>query len=241
MADAAPLAGGSLESTSVAEVLTGLAAGGRSGLVRFHGADARLVALSQGQIYLATSASGPSIHQIVVGSGAAPEEAWTDAGPSAAHAAIAAALADDTRVDSQRLHNVLLEHTVSTVAELLVPGTERWELLPDQVHQLGDRFRFPVDQVLAEAGRRLGTWREISSTLPSTSTRVRRTPTLPRGSTSTPIDAMEWQVLAAMPEEGTVAEVIGGSGLSAFTVFDVLHRLVRRGLVRPVAEDAAAP
>src|SRR5689334_8765607 len=111
MADVAPPAGGSLESTSVAEVLSGLAAAGRSGLVRFHGADARLVALSQGQIYLATSASGPSIHQIVVGSGAAPEVAWTEAGPAAAHAAIAATLADDTRVDGQRLHNVLLEHT----------------------------------------------------------------------------------------------------------------------------------
>jgi hypothetical protein len=225
----------------VAEVLTGLAAAGRSGLVRLHGADARLVALSGGLVYLATSASGPSIHQIVVGSGAAPEAAWTDAGPAAAKATIAATLADDTRVDGQRLHNVLLEHTVSTVAELLASGAERWEFLPDQVHQLGDRFRFPVDQVLAEAGRRLNTWREISDTLPSTGTRVRRAPTLPRGATAASIDATEWQVLAAMPDEGTVAEVIGGSGLSAFTVFDVLHRLVRRGLVRPVAEDAPAP
>jgi hypothetical protein len=204
-------------------------------------ADARLVALSEGQIYLATSASGPSIHQIVVGSGAAPEAAWNDAAPAAAKAAIAAALADDTRVDGQRLHTVLLEHTVSTVAELLVPGTERYEFLPDQVHQLGDRFRFPVDQVLAEAGRRLNTWREISGTLPSTGTRVRRAATLPRGATSATLDPMEWQVIAAMPEEGTVAEVIGGSGLSAFTVFDVLHRLVRRGLVRAVTEGAPAP
>ena len=55
------------------------------------------------------------------------------------------------------------------------------------------------------------------------------------------LDPVEWQVIAAMPEEGTVAEVIGGSGLSAFTVFDVLHRLVRRGLVQAVTGDAPAP
>jgi DNA-binding IclR family transcriptional regulator len=44
-----------------------------------------------------------------------------------------------------------------------------------------------------------------------------------------------------MPIEGTVAEVIAASGLSAFTVFDVLHRLVRRGLVQALVEDAATP
>ena len=54
------------------------------------------------------------------------------------------------------------------------------------------------------------------------------------------VTAVEWQVLAAMGEETTVAQIIGSSGLSAFTVFDVLHRLLRRGLV--VAQgDAPAP
>ena len=51
---------------------------------------------------------------------------------------------------------------------------------------------------------------------------------------------------AAPPAGGSldspsVAEVIGGSGLSAFKVFDVLHRLVRRGLVQAVTGDAPAP
>ncbi|HYF45759.1 MAG TPA: DUF4388 domain-containing protein [Acidimicrobiales bacterium] len=240
MADAAPIEG-SLQSTTVGEVLHGVAAAGRTGLLRFHGAEARLVAFHQGAIYLATSASGPSIHQIVVGSGAAPEAAWTDAGPAARTSGIAATLADDTRVDGERLRAVLYEHIVSTLAELLVPGSERFEFLPEQLHQLGPRFLFPVDEALTEAGRRLEAWRSISDVLPSTGTLVRRSPTLPRGATSVPLTAVEWQVASAMPEQATVAEVIAASGLSAFTVFDVLHRLVRRGLVRPVAEDAAAP
>ena len=122
-----------------------------------------------------------------------------------------------------------------------LPGTERYEFLADQVHQLGPRFCFPVDQVLADAEQRLTTWRSISTTLPSTGTRIRRSPTLPRDSVSESLSAVEWQVVSAMPTEGTVAEVIAVSGLSAFTVFDVLHRLVRRGLVQPVGEDAAAP
>ncbi len=241
MAEAAQPIEGSLQSTSVSEVLLGLAAQRRTGLLRFHGADARLVAIAEGDIYLATSASGPSIHQIVVGSGAAPELSWTEAGPAAATAAIAATLASDGRVDLERLRAVLQEHVVSTLAELLVPGSERYEFLPDQVHQLGARFRFPVKEALDEAGRRLNTWREISDTIPSTGTRVRRSPTLPRATSVATIEAVEWQVLAARPEDGTVAEVIAGSGLSAFTVFDVLHRLVRRGLVQPVTGDAAAP
>ena len=89
-------------------------------------------------------------------------------------------------------------------------------------------------------GRRLDTWRSISATLPSTGTQVRRSPTLPAKAVSASLSAVEWQVLSAMPGTGSVAEVINAAGLSAFTVFDVLHRLVRRGLVQAVAEDAAA-
>jgi hypothetical protein len=241
MADGAPLAEGSLGETTVGDVLQGLAAQRRTGLLRIHGAEARIVALADGAIYLATSASGPSIHQIVVGSGAAPEVAWTEAGTTASPSGIAAVLAADERVDGERLRAVLLEHVVSTLAELLVPGSERWEFLADQVHQLGPRFVFPVDELLAEAGRRLATWRSIGDTLPSTATRVRRARTLPPGARGATLDAVEWQVLAALPEGGTVAEVIGASGLSAFTVFDVLHRLVRRGLLQAVPEGTPAP
>jgi hypothetical protein len=237
--DGVPPLQGALDSVGISEVLRAFAAARQTGLLRVEGGDPRLVALAEGQVYLATSASGPSIHQIVVGSGAAPEPSWADAGPAAATGGVAAALAADERVDSQRLQAVLFEHIVSTMVELLTPGAERYELLPDQIHQLGAHFRFPLEDVLAEAGRRLTTWRSISEALPSTATRVRRSPTLPRGSTAETLTAVEWQVLSAMPEEGSVAEVIAGSGLSAFTVFDVLHRMVRRGLVQAVAGDAA--
>jgi hypothetical protein len=225
---------------TVGEVLQGLAAHRSTGLLRIEGGDSRLVALADGAIYLATSASGPSIHQIVVGSGAAPEAAWSDAGPSAATSGVAAALAADERVDAERLQAVLSEHVVATVVELLAPGPERYEFLDGQLHQLGPHFRFPVDGVLAEAGRRLSAWRSMSTTtLSSTATRVRRAGTLPRGAATASLSAVEWQVVATMPDEGSVAEVIAGAGLSAFTVFDVLHRLVRRGLVQPVSGDAA--
>ena len=53
------------------------------------------------------------------------------------------ALDEDERVDSDRLRAVLLEHVVSTVAELLAPGTERYEFLADQVHQLGRPVLLP--------------------------------------------------------------------------------------------------
>ncbi len=228
---------GSLHSVTVGDVFAGLATARRTGLVRFHGAQQCIVALHDGALYLATSASGPSIHQIVVGSGAAPEEAWVEA--SASTGGIAAALDDDDRVDSDRLRAVLFEHVVATVAELLAPGTDRYEFLVDQTHQLGARFCFPVGEVLDGAGRRLTTWRSISSTLPSTGTRVRRAPTLPAASVSASLSAVEWQVLSAMPITGSVAEVIDDAGLSAFTVFDVLHRLVRRGLVQALVEDVA--
>lgn len=226
---------GSLDAVTVGEVIAGFAVPGRTGLLRFHGTEPRLVALHDSGIYLATGASGPSIHQVVVGSGAAPEAAWADAAGSPG--GIAGALDDDDRVDSDRLRSVLLETVVATLAELLAPGTERYEFLADQTHQLGARFCFPAADVLADAGRRLTTWRSISTTLPSITTGVRRSPTLPAEAVSASLSAVEWQVLSAMPDSGAVADVINAAGLSAFTVFDVLHRLVRRGLVQAVAED----
>lgn len=232
-----PLAG-PLHVVTVGQVLESLAADQRTGLVRFQGDDQRIVCLTGGEIYLATSASGPSIHQIVVGSGATPEGAWNDAAGTSG--GISDALAADDRVDGERLRAVLYEHTVSTLVELLVPGTESYEFLADQAHQIGTRFCFPVAEVLTDAGRRLDVWRAISSTLPSTSTLVRRSPTLPRSATTESLTAVEWQVIMAMPAEGTVAEVIAAAGLNAFTVFDVLHRLVRRGLVQAVQGDPSA-
>lgn len=230
---------GALHAQTVGDLLQAVAAEGRTGLLRFDGSDPRIVCLARGEVYLATSASGPSIHQIVVGSGASPEAAWSDA--TAAGGGLTDRLAADDRVDADRLRTVLHEHTVSTVVELLAAGTDRYELLPDQVHQIGARFTFPVADVLADAGRRLTTWRTISGTLPSTATPVRRSPTLPRGRTAESLTAVEWQVVMAITPEATVADVIAASGLNAFTVFDVLHRLVRRGLVRPSEAPNRAP
>lgn len=237
MAGTAVPSAGSLQSVTVGEVLRAAAAASLSGLVRFDGDDQRLVALAEGRIYLATSASGPSIHQIVVGSGAAPDDAWVEAGAAQNPEGIGAALDDDPRVDSARLRAVLGEHVVSTVVELLAGGNERYEVPGDQSHQLGARIRFEVDAVLAEAEHRLAAWRSISGSLPTTATRVRLAPTLARGTTGEALSAVEWQVLAAIGGGTSVAEVIAGSGLSAFTVFDVLHRLLTRSLV-VVADDA---
>ncbi len=237
MADTSVPTTGSLDSVALGDLLQAFADDGCTGLVRFDGDDQLLVCLADGEVYLATSASGPSIHQIVVGSGATPEAAWADA--AGAPGGLAAALAGDDRVDADRLRAVLYELTVATVVELLVPGTESYELLVGQTHQVGPHFRFPVSEVVADASRRLTAWRTIGATLPSTSTRVRRSPALPSGSTTDSLTAVEWQVVAAMPAEGTVADVIDASGLSAFTVFDVLHRLVLRGLVQPLEGPAS--
>ncbi len=239
MAETRVPSSGSLDSVTVGDVLRGLAASGLTGLVRFEGGTPRVVGLDGGRIYLATAASGPSIHQIVVGSGAAPEPAWVDSGAAQGADGIIGRLDDDERVDSERLRAVLHEHVVSTLVELLVPGAERYQVLADRSHQLGSRFCFDVDEVLTEAGHRLAAWRTLSESLPSTATRIHRAPTLPPGVTTTELSAVEWQVLHAAGDDGTVAELIAASGLSAFTVFEVLHRLLDRGLVVVRADDAA--
>lgn len=225
---------GSLAERPLDQVLRSLAGTGQSGILHLSGSYSSIVCLRDGGVYLAHAETGPSLRQVFVSAGVVGEAAWDDAvGASRGGGALVDALLG-AGAAPERVQRALYEHTVSTLFELLVPNTNQYRFGPGEVHQLGSRYAFPIDDVLSAATARLAEFRDIARSIPSTEVVMAVVPRLPDGVPQLTVSAVEWQVLASVDGRATVAEIIARVGHSAFTVFSALHRLLRVGALERV-------
>jgi len=226
---------GTLREVPLSTLLRALAQEGRRGILQITGQLAGVVCFDAGAIYLATANSGPNLRQLVVGSGVATDDAWQRAVTAAGEGrTLTDSLVDGSGADEGRLRAVLYEHAVTTVFELLVPSDDEFSFVDGGTHQIGARFRFPVEDVLRDAGKQVEAYRRIAATLPSTSVVVRMTPALPDDRSSITLSSIEWQVMAAVDGHRSIAEVIAATGRSAFAVFPALHHLLESGALEKV-------
>lgn len=230
-----PTGEGSLTDIPLTEVLTSLAAARESGIVHLTGTYSSIVCLRDGQIYLAHADTGPSLRQVFLSSGVVDDIQWERSVEQTRDGLtlVDAILGSGDSVP-ERLRAALYEHTISTLFELLVPNSNRFRFGRGEVHQLGARFLFPVDEVLNAASARLRDFTVIARAFPSTDVVVRVVPRLPPDTPQVTVSAIEWQVLAAVDGQRTVADIIEQVGHSAFTVFSTLHRLLRAGAIEAV-------
>lgn len=224
---------GNLTDVSLADLLRTLARTESTGVLQVGGSSSAQVCLAGGDLYLATSSTGPSLRQEVVGAGLVTATAWDAAEQvvSVDGSALADALVKVGGVDAASLRHLVYEHTVTAIFELMVPSTDPFRFLAEQRHPFGSPFRFKVEQVLRDAGRRVDAWRAIAEAIPSTSVVMRIAPSLPIEADGVTVSGTEWQVLAALDGRRTVAEIIRSSGMSAFTVCSALHRLLTAGAI----------
>jgi len=226
---------GSLADIALGDVLTSLAQSGGAGIVHLTGSYSSIVCLRDGGIYLAHAETGPSLRQVFVSSGVVDEAQWDRSVEQTREGGtLIEALLGVGAASPERLRAALYEHTVSTLFELLVPNRNRFRFGAGEVHQLGAHYLFPVDEVLRAAGARLREFAEIAKAIPSTDVVVRVVPRLPTDTPQVTVSAIEWQVLAAVDGQRTIADIIGHIGHSAFTVYRTLHRLLRAGAIETV-------
>ena len=226
---------GSLTEVPLADLLRGLAAGGRTGILHLTGTYSSIVCLRDGGIYLAHAETGPSLRQVFLAAGVVTEPQWDRAVETARQGgSLVAALVRVCEASPDRLRAALHDHTVSTLFELLVPSSNHFAFSDGEAHQLGAEFPFPVDDVLAAATARLTAFAAIARDLPSTEVVLRVVPRLPEGVPSLTLTAVEWQVLAAVDGRASVAAITAQVGHSAFTVFSALHRLLVAGALERV-------
>lgn len=226
---------GSLGDVPLSSLVRMLAKSASRGIIHLSGPYASIVCFEGGDIYLAHSESGPSLHQVVTSHGVVDQEGWEKATDAVRQGStLSEALVSLGGADRDGLRRALEQHTVSTLFELLVPSTATFRFAAEETHQLGALFLFPVEAVLAAAGARLQEFKEIARTIPSTAVVLRVAPVLPTGAWEITLSAVEWQVLAAVDGSRTVADITAAVGQGAFAVFSALHRLLTAGAVEIV-------
>jgi hypothetical protein len=220
---------GSLRDLPLAELLGLLIAARQQGVLEFYGAAPGTVVLDDGAVTLALAAEGPSLQQVIIGSGITSAAGWEQASWQTHDGVGLADALVQAGADEQKLEAVLREQCIGAFFELLLPSDTEFAFIPDGRHPLGTRFHFDSYELLDEATTRVDAWKVIAVAIPSTSLVMRISGELPEPSIT--IGAADWVVLAQVDGHRSIADVIGALGMSAFAVCGVLYRLLLQGAV----------
>lgn len=221
---------GTLAEVPLPVVLGMVEQGGHTGALRFGGEARAELFVAGGALYFASSDTAPALDRLFVDAGVVTTNGW-GAAADGAPAAIAEALVRIAGADAERVKRTIQEQIVTTVFELLAVSDVTFELHDGLSHPVGPFVRFTPRDVLREADRRLRIWRQIATSVPSTSAVARLAPSLPADSPGVTVSPAEWEVLAALDGRRTVGEVIELVGESAFAICAVLHKLHVAGAV----------
>lgn len=220
---------GTLADLPLVDLLEWVGRANPLGVIELSGGAVGTIVLVDGRIALATADDGPTLAQMVIGTGAISAEGWESAQEASRSGADLADALVDHGADEELLVAALREQTVGALFEFLVPGETSFAYLPGVSHALGGRFAFEPGDVIEEARARVGAWKVIAEAIPSTSVVMQLTRQLDAPTIS--IAAADWRILALVDGRSSVADIIGNLGMSAFAVCGVLHRLMMAGAV----------
>jgi hypothetical protein len=190
--------------------------------------------MADGRIYLAQSAQGPRIADVLfgadVGTLADINSALNGAG---SHSALDTLLANDPD-RGQVLERLIHEANLTAMFELLVPSTEQFSFDDGATHRLGTTFAEPAAGLVDQAQRRLEIWKQIARRIPNTGVKFGLNSHLPGDEQVITND--EWRYLSMLDGQHTVADVIAQTGDSAFRVCSGLYRLLLEDLIHEIVE-----
>jgi hypothetical protein len=223
---------GTLEDFSIASLLRFLAGSQHSGTLTIAAAQATVICLDQGRITLAGAADVEQLRTGLISAGVVRADGWEAAVRSSRQGGrpLTEELVRSGATMRATLADALYEQTVNTVFELLLPSAAPFWFVSGVDHPLGEGHRFDNEAVIADAQRRLRTWKRIAEVIPSTSIVVRLAEQLPLNTELVTLSREEWPVLAAVDGRRDVAAIITHTGLSAFGVCGVLHRFITSGI-----------
>ncbi len=222
---------GSLADVGAAELLRMLALSRHTGLLRIGDQSPHWAAISDGELVIAGTASGPGILQALVSHGVLDSQQVSELGPSnGAHDLnVLPSLVDS--LGSVQLYPIVREQTVSAVFHMLLPSSEQFTFVPGTRPGLADHFQFPIEVIVAEAARRVNEWAEIAGSIASTKSVFRPRRRLNPELTSVTLTPDEWLVLSVLDGRRSVAQAIAACGRSSFEVCSVIHRMLKTGLI----------
>lgn len=223
------LLSGTLADLPLDAVLASLAQHERSGVLRVGPAGSTSsIWLHDGRLYYIDKPGGTEAVAVLFGGGIGSIEeieALLQRGDAVA------GLAAGGDAETSSLALLLHEHNLSLLFELLVPSDASFSFEPDLVHPVGPHFAEDVDELVAQAKRRLEIWAEIASSIPNTGAVFTLAHQLPDGADERVVTADEWRYLSLLDGTRTVADVISTTEMSAFRVVSALYRMLLEGLI----------
>jgi hypothetical protein len=168
----------------------------------------------------------------LIGSGQVSDEALQSAIDQAAAddaVGVARAVQQAGVLDEGVLHDLVAEHIVDTVFDLLRWPDGEFAFAVDEANPDDVGVSRQVDDIVTEARRRLESWGAVAATIPSPQTVL--------GLATTPPDDPqlsrdEWALFALIDGQRTVGDVVALCGRGDYNVVSALADLVNRGLLR---------
>jgi hypothetical protein len=225
---------GSLDAFSLPDIFALLSMTKKTGGLRLRRGQA------QGVVWFTTGAitggasdvSRQSLARRVVGAGPIDADALQTAVQRAGtdeSVGVVRALQQAAAVDEGILHDLVGEHVIDTVFDLLRWPDGDFTFAVDEANPDDVGVSRQVDDVVAEARRRLEAWGTVAAAIPSPQA-VLSVQTVLAGDPQ--LSREEWSLLALVDGHRTVAQIVGLAGRGEFAVVSALAELVGRGLLR---------
>lgn len=176
----------------------------------------------------------------VVGSGVVADDALAgavDRSLAEDGLGVVRALQQAGAVDEGALHDIGAEHVLDTVFDLLRWPDGDFAFVVDEPNPDDVGVSRQVDDIVAEARRRLEQWGNVATTLPSPQS-VLSIVTNP--ATDPVLTRDEWSLLALVDGRRSVHAIVGLAGRGEFSVASSLADLVERGLLRIAEADESS-
>jgi hypothetical protein len=225
---------GSLDAFSLPDIFSLLSMTKKTGGLHLRRADAHgVVWLGDGLITGgASDLRRLSLGRRLAGSGYVAENHLSSAVDEVAkngELGIARALRDHNSIDEGELHALVCEHIVDTVFDLMRWPDGVFEFVIDERNVDDVGATREVDEVVAEARRRLDLWTSIDDRVANSTTVLSLALDL---AVESQLQKDEWELLALIDGRRTVGDIVSLFGRGEYAVVIALAELVGRGLVR---------
>ena len=168
----------------------------------------------------------------LIGSGHVSDDALQTAIDQAANddtVGVARAIQQAGALDEGVLHDLVAEHIIDTVFDLLRWPDGEFAFAVDETNPDDVGVSRQVEDIVTEARRRLESWGNVAATIPSPQTVLSLSTTPPD---DPQLSRDEWAMLALIDGQRTVGEVVALCGRGDYNVVSALADLVTRGLLR---------
>src|SRR3954453_10862752 len=142
---------------------------------------------------------------------------------------VARAIQQAGALDEGVLHDLVAEHIIDTVFDLLRWPDGEFSFAVDEANPDDVGVSRQVEDIVAEARGRLESWGSVAATIPSPQTVLSLAAMPPE---DPQLSRDEWALLALIDGQRTVGEVVALCGRGDYNVVSALADLVNRGLLR---------